>query len=405
MKILHIIPSVSQVRGGTSQAVLHMVQQLRINNIDAEIATTNDNGDDLLDVPLQKRIEYKQVPIWFFQRFSPNVKAVREYAFSGQFTEWLWQNISQYDIVHIHALFSYPSTVAMAIARLKNVPYMVSTHGLLCEWSLQQSTRKKQTYLRLLERENLNNSQIVHFTSQQEQQEVSELGLQAPSFVLPLGLFLPNQIADARYRLRQRFNIPADEPVILFLSRLHHKKGLDYLIPALSKLIHHRFTFILAGSGTPEYEAEIESMLISHGIRDRTHVVGFVEGDTKNILMQGSDLFVLTSHSENFAVAVLEALAVGLPTLVTPGVALASVVKKHQLGYIPDLDILAIASALQKYFSAPQAAKEMGNRARQLILEQYTWEHMAQELIFIYDKIANNTNKDKQKQLQTVQIP
>ncbi|MBD2517998.1 glycosyltransferase [Nostoc sp. FACHB-973] len=387
MKILHIIPSITKVRGGTSQAVLDMVKALQIINVNAEIATTNDDGDNLLDVPLCKRIQYNHVPVWFFHRFSPNIKAVREYAFTGELTQWLWQNISQYELVHVHALFSYPSTIAMAIARLKNVPYVVTPHGLLCEWSLQQSTRKKQTYLKLIEQANLDSSQMIHFTSEKEQQEVSLLGLHKPSFVLPLGISLPTKIADARQRLRQQFNIPPDEPVILFLSRLHYKKGLEYLIPALSKLTHHRFTFILAGNGTPDYEAEIESLLVKSGLRDRTLVVGFVEGQTKDILMQGSDLFVLTSHSENFAVSVLESLAVGVPVLVTPGVALASVVKENQLGYVPDLDVAAIAQALEDYLNNTQIAQKMGERARQLISEKYTLEKTALEMQQIYQTV------------------
>ena len=386
MKILHVIPSVSQVRGGTSQAVLDMVKALRANNINAEIATTNDNGSGLLDVPLIKRIEYQQVPVWFFSRFSPNVGSVREYAFSLELTTWLWDNISKYDILHIHAIFSYPSTIAMAIARLKNVPYIVLPHGLLCTWSLQQSTRKKQIYLRLIERANLNNSQAIHFTSLHEQQE-SQLGLKVSSCVLPLGQSMPTLLLDARSRLRQRFNIPADEPVILFLSRLHPKKGLDYLISSLSKVSHHRFSFILAGSGTPEYEAEINSLLISGGLRDRTHVVGFVQGEEKDLLIQGSDLFVLTSHSENFGVAVLEALAVGTTVLVTPGVALASIVKQYQLGYVTELDVLAIANVLEDYLSDPQAAKQMGDHARQLISEKYTWRQIACEMQNMYADI------------------
>ncbi|MDZ8236393.1 MAG: glycosyltransferase [Nostoc sp. ChiQUE01a] len=387
MKVLHVIPSIAKVRGGTSQAVLDMVKALQITNVNAEIATTNDDGDNLLDVPLRKCISYNHVRVWFFDRFSPNIKAIREYAFAGELTQWLWQNISQYELVHVHALFSYPSTIAMAIARWKNIPYIVTPHGLLCEWSLQQSTRKKQTYLKLIEQANLDGSQMLHFTSEKEQQEVSLLGLHKPNFVLPLGISLPTKIADARQRLRQQFNIPADEPVILFLSRLHSKKGLEYLIPALGKLTHHRFTFILAGNGTPDYEGQIESLLVSHGLRDRTFVVGFVEGQTKDILMQGSDLFVLTSHSENFAVSVLESLAVGVPVLVTPGVALASVVKQNQLGYVPNLDIAAIAQALEHYFNNTQTAQKMGERARQLISEKYTLEKTALQMQQIYQTV------------------
>ncbi|WP_392534638.1 glycosyltransferase [Nostoc sp. C117] len=392
MRVLHVIPSVPHVRGGPSLVVMDMVKALRANNIDAEIATTNDNGDYLLDVPLQKLVEYKQVPIWFFSRFSPTVKLVREYAFSWQLTTWLWNNISQYDILHIHAVFSYASTMAMAIARRKNIPYIVIPHGLLSEWSLQQSTYRKQIYMRLIEQANLNHSQAIHLTSKLEQQEVAQLKLNAPSFVLPHGLSEPTPIFNARNLLRQHLQVAADEPVILFLSRLHPKKGLDYLIPALGKLTHHRFTFAIAGSGSEEYEAEIESALVANGIRDRTHFTGFVVGEIKNLLIQGSDLFALTSHAENFGLVVLEALAVGVPVLVTPGVALAAVVQEHQLGYVPQLDVLAIAKAVEEYLTYPQVGKDMGDRARQMIREQYTWDKVAAKMVGIYQGIILNHN-------------
>ncbi|QSJ15289.1 glycosyltransferase [Nostoc sp. UHCC 0702] len=394
MRVLHVIPSVPQVRGGPSLAVLDMVKALRANNVDAEIATTNDNGDGLLDVPLQQRVEYQQVPVWFFSRFSPSVKFLREYAFSWQLTVWLWHNISQYELLHIHAIFSYASTIAMLIARCQNIPYIVIPHGLLCEWSLQQSTLRKQIYLRLIEKANLNHSQAIHLTSQLEQQEVAQLGFNVPSFVLPHGLAQPRLILNARYLLRQHLKIPADEPIILFLSRLHPKKGLHYLIPALGKLTQYRFTFVVAGSGTKEYEAEIESLAVSTGIRDRTHFTGFVAGDTKNLLIQGSDLFVLTSYAENFGIAVLESLAVGVPVLVTPGVALAAFVQQHQLGYVPELDVVAIAKAIEQYLTHPQAAQDMGDRARQIIKEQYTWDKVAIKMMEIYQSIIlNHTRK------------
>jgi glycosyltransferase involved in cell wall biosynthesis len=387
MKILHIIPSVASVRGGPSKAVLETVKALQNQGVVAEIVTTNDNGNDLLDVPLNQRIEYQQVPIWFFSRFSPEVNSIREFAFSRQLTSWLWQNAANYDLLHIHAIFSYTSTVAMAIARFQGIPYIVRPLGQLCEWSLQQSARKKEIYLKLIERANINHAQGLHLTSKQEQEEVAHLGLSVPSFVLPHGISIPEPLTDVRDRLRQYLNLPADEPVILFLSRLHPKKGLDYLIKALGKLTHHRFTFVLAGSGAKEYEAEIESLLVETGIRDRTHLAGFVAGETKNLFMQGSDLFVLTSHSENFGVAVLEALAVGVPVLVTPGVALASVVQENQLGYIAEKDVLAIAEAVDNYLSNPQAGKDMGDRARQIIIEKYTWEKISSDLLAIYRSI------------------
>ncbi|MEQ9485419.1 glycosyltransferase [Coleofasciculus sp. F4-SAH-05] len=390
MRVLHVIPSIAPVRGGTSQAILEMVKSLRLHGVDAEIATTNDNGEYLLEVPLGKPIKYEEVPIWFFSRFSPNARSIREFAFSRQLTKWLWQQIPQHDLWHVHAVFSYPSTVAMAIARLRNIPYISIPHGLLCQWSLQQSASKKQIYLNLIERANLHHSQALHFTSLQEQREASELNLKPPSFILSHGVSVPASIPNAHYQLRQRLNLPEDEPIILFISRLHPKKGLEYLIPALGKLADQRFTFVLAGSGSSEYEAKIDALLIAAGIDKCTYRSGFATGEMKDLLLQGSDLFALTSHSENFGVVVLEALAVGLPVLLTPGVALASMVKQHQLGYVAELDVAAIASAIKHWLNHRQEAKAIGNRARQLILKQYTWDGIALNLIEVYTAIIKN---------------
>jgi glycosyltransferase involved in cell wall biosynthesis len=387
VKILHVIPSLAQIRGGTSRAILEMVKALQDCGVDAEIVCTNDNGSKILEVPLCERIIYEQVPVYFFPRYSPVHVSLREFAFSSQLTTWLWQNIPKYDLLHVHAIFSYPSTVAMTIARLRGIPYLVIPHGLLCQWALQQSRRKKQIYLNLIERANLNNSQVLHFNSEKEQQEVCSLGLDVPSFVLPHGLYVSSPILNARHRLRQCFNLPVDEPVILFLSRLHPVKGLDYLIAALSKLTNHRFSFILAGNGTSEYEAEIKSLLVSTGMHKRTYLAGFVEGEMKNLLLQGSDIFVQTSYLESFGMAVMEALAAGLPVLVTPGVALASFIEQHQIGYIAELNIAAIAKALEHCLRHPQEAKDTGDRARQFILEKYTWEKIAPQIQQIYTNI------------------
>ncbi|WP_024546389.1 glycosyltransferase [Picosynechococcus sp. NKBG15041c] len=390
MKILHVIPSIAAVRGGPSKAVIEMVQSLQNADCEIEITTTNDNGETLLDVSLEKLQRYQGIPVRFFARFSPKIHAVREFAFSVSLTQWLWQHLHDYDLIHIHAIFSYPSTVAMAIARLKRVPYVVRPLGQLCHWSLQQSQLKKQLYLSLIEQANLNSAQAIHFTSSAEYSEVKKLGLQASGVIIPHGLTVAPLIPDAQIQLRQWLHLPNDEPIILFLSRIHPKKGLELLIRALAQLQDQRFTFVIAGSGDADYENNLRHLINQLGLSNRTRMPGFVEGKQKDLLLQGSNLFALTSYSENFGVAVLEALAAGLPVIVTPGVALSEVVKQYQLGIVPELNEQAIATAILNCLNQSEIMKEMGDRSRQFILENYTWDKIAAQLVNMYKQVLGD---------------
>jgi glycosyltransferase involved in cell wall biosynthesis len=393
LKVLHIIPSVATVRGGPSQAVIEMVSALRSQGLDAEIATTNDNGKDLLDVPLSELTdqlaEYGHVPIRFFPRFSPNIHTVREFAFSRSLTTWLWQNITEYDLVHVHAIFSYASTIAMAIARIKKVPYINRPLGQLCTWSLQQSKLRKQIYLKLIERSNLLHSQALHFTAQQELEEFNLLKLNIPSFILPHGVQIPFPIPNAQERVRKLLQIPDRFPILLFMSRIHPKKGLEYLIAALSKLKEYDFALVIAGSGEPDYISQIQDLLVTHGISDRTHLVGFVEGETKNLYLQGADLFALTSHSENFGIAAIEALASGIPVLITDGVAIAPMVQEQSIGYVTKLEINAIATKLERFFQNFDQTVPNKQNYQQIISENYSWQSISSNSKF--KMVTSNT--------------
>lgn len=388
MKVLHVAPYISPVRGGISQAVIEMVQALRTQGVEADLITTNDNGTTLLDLPLCEVVHYQMVPTRFFPRYSPKIASIREFQYSKALSDWLWHHIEEYDLLHVHAMFCYPCTTAMRIARLKGIPYINQPHGLLCEWSLQQSKLKKQIYLSLIERENLAHSHALQFTSEMERQEVSRLGLEVPTIVSPLGLLASAPIPQAREKLRQLLDLPADRPIVLFMSRLHPKKGLDYLIPALAQLKDQSFTFVLAGNGDAKYEAEVDRLLTVTGLRSQTYRPGFVTGDFKDLLLQGSDIFALTSHSENFGVVVLEAMAAGLIPILTPGVATASILEEHQIGYVPALTISAIAETIGYCLDHPEEMQVVGDRARRLIAEHYTWEQVVRRLIESYQALV-----------------
>ena len=401
MRVLHIIPSVAQVRGGPSQAVLEMVSALRLEGVDAEIATTNDNGPTVLEVPCRQKINYSvglaakngmQVPVRFFERRPVQSGPLSEFLFSPSLTHWLWHHVPDYDLLHVHALFSYPSTAAMAIARWHQVPYLIRPIGQLCHWPLTQSATKKKAYLALIERDNLQKAKGIHFTTEQELEEASALNLTSSDFVVPHGVHLPTRLDQPKAQLRRRLNIPEASPILLFLSRLHPKKGLDRLIAALRHVDMPPFHLVIAGSGDPGYEAKIDRQLHASGLAARVHRVGFVTGERKQQLLQGADVFVLPSHSENFGVAVLEALAAGLPVMTSPQVALSPLIQDHNLGWVCDNTVEALTQTLQQTLTETDRYDAMGQRARQVARAQFSWPKIAHQLSQAYEQCAAISN-------------
>lgn len=386
MRVLHVIPSVNPALGGPTQVVFQLVRALRESGVDAEIVTTNDNGLTLLDVPLNQRIEYRKVPVWFLPRFS---RPMKEFIFSTALTRWLWQNIRNYNVVHTHYLFSYASTLAGAIARWYQIPYTVRTMGQLSPWALEQSRLKKQLYTFLIERRNLNRAAAIHCTSANEAQDVRNFGIQTPTVTLPLGVNLLPDFPEAKQNLHHRYGIPNHKPIVLFLSRLHYKKRPDLLIQALSQITVKRYDFhlILAGSGEPDYVNHLKKLVASLGLAKHTSFAGFVTGEDKNLLLQGSDIFVLPSFSENFGVAVAEAMAAGLPVIVTPGVQISPEIAEAKAGLVVEGEVETLADAIATLLNSPHLRHELGENGKRLVSHRYSWKVIAQNLISVYTAI------------------
>jgi len=387
LKVLHVIPSVSPSRGGPSKAVIAMVKALIESGVDAEIATTNDHGNETLDVPLHGISQYEGVPIRFFKRFSPTANAIREFAYSRDFQRWIKKNISNYDLIHVHAIFSFCSTYAMYQARKQGVNYIVRPIGQLETWSLSQSERRKNTYLKLIEQRNLIEANTLHFTSESEKKQALNTIPKLNATVIPLGINMPKRIDNAASKMHSRWDLKENIPTIIFLSRLHPKKGLELLISSLGKLNEVEFQLIIAGEGEQQYTDQLNETVAQNGLSKICQLIGFVEGHEKNLLLQGADLFVLTSHSENFGIAVLEAMASNTAVLVSNEVALSKQIEQHQLGYTTSLDESNITNTLRKALTQLQATKTMGNDAYRFAQEHYQWSVINQEIMRMYQSV------------------
>lgn len=384
MKVLHIIPSISPLRGGPSVAVLEMAAAQRHLGIDAAILTTNDHGPGINpEMPLGEWFKQDEVPILAFPRWSPQWGLFREFAISPNLSLWLTSNIGNYQILHVHALFSWPCTTAMAIARRVGVPYVIRTIGQLNHWSLNQKAVRKRIFLHLIERRNLSGAAALHFTTKEEQVQARDLDIATRSWVIPLGVSVHEEHVDSPPRNER-------PTTFLFLSRIHPKKQLERLIEAFwllqQRLPEASWLLRIAGNGDPDYLSRLRRQVRTLGLEDRCQWLGFLEGDAKWKALQDADWFVLPSASENFGIAAIEALAAGTPPILSPEVAVAADIAAATAGQVSSSEPKQLVLILETALSGP--TPEMRASARTLAATKYSWSAIANQLHQAYLEVV-----------------
>jgi glycosyltransferase involved in cell wall biosynthesis len=390
MKMLQIIPSVSLVYGGPSQMILGLSKALANNGIELTIITTNSNGDQgqaPLNVPLKTPIKQDGYEIIYFQ-CSP----FKRYKFSFDLLMWLNSNINNYDLAHIHALFSPVTTAAATICRMKNVPYILRPLGTLDPADLKKKKQLKNIYGYLLEKPNISGAAGIHFTSQKECDVSFRFGAKTNDLIIPLGVEIAENLSLFN-NIRQELGINDNIPLILFMSRIEPKKGLDLLIPALEILLNEglNFHFILAGANPQDqiYEDSIKEQINHSSLKKSTTITGFVTGENKLKLLQNADLFVLPSYYENFGIAVVEAMLMGIPVVISDQVYIYQEIEKAKAGWICNCNKEDLIEKLRLAIIDHNSRKEKGLNARKLVEEKYNWNAIAHQMISIYEEIIS----------------
>ena len=397
MKILHVTPYFAPAwgHGGPVFAVLGLTRELARQGHEVTVMTTNLDGQGLLDVPLGRPVDLDGVEVWYFP-----IQRPRWYAFSRPLARALHEQVGRFDLVHVHTIFWWPTTVAAFSCRRKKVPYIIGPAGSLSpiclsksyeRWWVSLSSRtKKWLYLNTVGNLDLNRASAVHFTAAAEMEAARPLRLRPPGYVVPLGVELGEAEAHSgSFPSPQALPQLRGKRMVLFLSRLNPIKGLDRLIEALGILAARRgdFVFVIAGSGTRAYEEEVRALVRRHRLEDRTVFLGFVEGGSKWALLGEADVFVLSSYHENFGVAVVEAMAAGVPVVISDHVHIHSEVRQAGAGIVTTLDTVEIAAAIGRLLDDERLRKEMGERGRRLARERFTWERVAKDMVQVYAEV------------------
>jgi len=393
MRVLQIVPSISLIYGGPSQMVLGLSSALARQGVEVTILTTDSNGDtgqEPLDVPLNTPIEQDGYKIIYF-RCAP----FRRYKFSVDLLKWLNLHAATFNLAHIHALFSPVSSVAATICRRQNLPYILRPLGTLDPADLRKKRQLKQLYAAILERANLAGAAGIHFTSVQEAKVSERFGVSTQDLVIPLGVIPPQSpLKKGGSEVRQQFGISVDVPLVLFMSRIDPKKGLNLLLPALEALLAEglNFHFVLAGTNPqdPNYEEKIKSQIQTSPLRSHTTITGFVTGELKSALLQAADLFVLPSYYENFGIAVAEAMASAIPVIISDQVHICQEVRDSESGWVGATDVSDLTKLLRIALQNPSERQRRGLYAKEYALKNYSWNAIALQTIEAYHQILSH---------------
>ena len=286
--------------------------------------------------------------------------------------------------VHIHGLWEQSTMTAAAAARALRIPYIVSAHGMLEPWALAAKRRKKQIYAALIERNNVARAACLHALTLAEAQHYINFGARAPIAVIPNGIALPAHTSPDEFLTR--FPHLRNRRIVLFLARLHPKKGLDLLIDAWGKVspAFPEAQLVIAGADFENTRAAIEAEAVTRGVARSVTFTGMLAGSLKWSALAAAEGFVLPSRSEGLSVSVLEAMGMGLPVIVTEPCNMPEVLERRA-GWQIQPDAAQLTSALAKLLdNTLQRNSQIGARGAELVRSRFSWSTVAAQMAELY---------------------
>jgi glycosyltransferase involved in cell wall biosynthesis len=310
----------------------------------------------------------------------------RRYGFSSRYLRWVSDHAGEFDVAIMHGIWNFSSVGARRALRRAGTPYAVFTHGMLDPWFRQAFPLKhmlKDVYWALFENRVLRDAACVFFTSEDERKLTRSLYPKATynDAVVAYGT------ADAPSDVGRPFAnwLPAvmGRPYLLFLSRLHPKKGCDLAIRAFASLAaaHPDLALVMAGPDQVGWASQLRRLAAELGVGERVHWPGMLTGDAKWAAYRGAEAFLLPSHSENFGIVVAEALACGLPVLITDKVNIWREVVAAGAGIVATDDVANVRAMLDRYLNLPMSERTaMKRSARACFTENFDIDRSAANL-------------------------
>jgi len=379
MKILFVIPTYkpAYIYGGPVVVVSILAESLVKNGHDVTVYTTTANGKSELAVDIDQVTMIDGVKVFYFKRYTKDHSHL-----SPGFWKKIYSNVSGFDVVHLHSWWSPSIVLAAAICKLKSVKPVLSPHGMFCDYVLTTKNKLKKQAMHLISKPLLSNTWL-HVSTQNEWAESQKMLPQKWD-----GVIIPNLVilSDAPVARAQ-----AEKKVftIGFISRIDPKKGLDLLITALSN-VSFDYKLKIAGSGDESYVSELKQLSVQLKNHDKLEWLGWKDNLQKFEFYQDIDLFALTSHNENFAVVVIEALSVGTPVLLSNNVGLSDYVNEKNLGWVSNMKVKDITENLELLFADKNKRTLINNTAPAIIAQDYEIDNLTRQYSLFYKSIQTN---------------
>jgi glycosyltransferase involved in cell wall biosynthesis len=391
VRVLHVCPYMHHSAGGPPVVVERLCLLAPSGGWESSVITTslycNDNGGEL-EASLRRRIDVKVLPIRkprFLRRANGAADAVDE-------------AVRIADIVHLHTLWNPLNTVTRKACMRHGRKYVMMPHGMLDPYALTQKLWRKKVYLAAAERRNLQGACRLIFTTFHEQQAAQErLPWLGQGEIIPLGADRPPDMPrqGSREPFINSFPKAANRRCILFLGRIHPKKGIDRLLKSLPEIVsrHPAVLLIIAGDGDPSFVQGIKKLVYARNLSPHVLFTGSLQEKIKWSAFACAEVFVLPSRQENFAISVAEAMHSGVPVVITDRVNCWPFVKEAGAGFVIEEDKLQVSLAeyLDELLSDSATALRMGMRGQQFAKDRLSWERVTRDIVALYERILEES--------------
>jgi glycosyltransferase involved in cell wall biosynthesis len=399
MKILHVIPTLGPLAGGANVSCFELCRALAELGEDVTIFATD--VDVPRDIPSGvKDLVKGGVRLRFFPIFGP-----RAYPVSIPLVRALLETIPRCDVVHIHSMYRFHLPATAFLCHWFNVPYVVKPHGSVDPYMYSHKRFRKRIHEWLFDGPAYRAAAAIQFTAGDEMRLAYSTGFfernEKSGVVIPNGVVIPEGLQPGkngtyvneieRRRLLDQFPALVGRKIILFLGRINFKKGFELLVPAFTEVLkkHPDSMLVIAGPDNEGYGQKVRKWLSDEGVSDKSIFTGMLSGSTKAAMYAIADVFVLPSYSENFGVAIAEAMLAGCPVIISNRVNIWQEIADADAGLVINCDAGELTNAITSVLEQPPLSETLRRNGRSLVLQKFTWGKIAPQMLQLYKSLSS----------------